>query len=119
MNLKQADRVTAIPNGLPGVEERMQLIYDGAVAEDHLNLNRFVEVTATTPAKMFGLYPKKGTIAIGSDADIIVLDPEATRTMSVEHNHMDVDYTCYEGKEVHGSIDVVIAKGRVLIQDNE
>jgi dihydropyrimidinase len=110
---------TAIPNGLPGVEERMQLIFDGAVADGHLNLNRFVEVTATTPAKMFGLYPKKGTIAIGSDADIIVIDPDATRTMSVEHNHMDVDYTCYEGKDIHGSIDVVISRGKVLIQDGE
>ena len=68
---------------------------------------------------MFGLYPKKGTIAIGSDADIIVVDPNATRTMSVEHNHMDVDYTCYEGKDIHGSIDVVIARGKVLIEDGE
>jgi dihydropyrimidinase len=110
---------TKIPNGLPGVEERMQLLYDGAVAEGYLNLNRFVEVTATTPAKMFGLYPRKGTIAIGSDADIIVLDPLATRTMSVEHNHMDVDYSCYEGKEISGSIDVVISRGRVLISDGE
>ena len=110
---------TKIPNGLPGVEERMQLLYHGAVAEGNLSLNRYVEVTATTPAKMFGLYPKKGTIAVGSDADIIVVDPEAKRTMSVEHNHMDVDYSCYEGKEIEGAIDVVIAKGKVLIQDGE
>ncbi len=110
---------TKIPNGLPGVEERMQLIYDGAVGDGHLSLNPFVEVTATTPAKMFGLYPHKGTIAVGSDADIIILDPAARRTMSVEHNHMDVDYTCYEGKEIQGHIDVVLQRGNVLIEDGE
>jgi dihydropyrimidinase len=108
---------TKIPNGMPGVEDRMRMIYHGGVAENRLNLNRFVEVTATTPAKMFGLYPKKGTIAVGSDADILVFDPDARHTMSVEHNHMDVDYCAYEGKEVEGQIDVVLSRGKVLIQD--
>jgi dihydropyrimidinase len=109
----------AIPNGLPGVEERFELIYHGAVGEGNLGLNRFVEVTATTPAKMFGLYPNKGTIAIGSDADIVIFDPNATQTMGVDINHMDVDYSCYEGKEIQGKIETVLSRGRVLIADGE
>ncbi len=110
---------TKIPNGMPGVEERMRLLYHGSVAEKRLSLNRFVEVTATTPAKMFGLYPKKGTIAIGSDADIVVFDPKVTTTMSVNVNHMDVDYSSYEGKKVEGKIDIVISKGKVLIENDQ
>jgi dihydropyrimidinase len=110
---------TKIPNGLPGVEERFRLIYHGAIGEGRLGLNRFVEVTATTPAKMFGLYPKKGTIAIGSDADIVVFDPNVTTTMSVDVNHMDVDYSCYEGKEVAGKIETVLSRGKALIEDGE
>ena len=110
---------TAIPNGLPGVEERMELIYHGAVAESNLNLNRYVEVTATAPAKMFGLYPQKGTIAIGSDADIVIFDPDATKTMGVGVNHMDVDYSCYEGKETTGKIETVLSRGKVLINNGQ
>ncbi len=110
---------TKIPNGLPGVEERFGLIYHGSVGEGRLSLNRFVEVVATAPAKMFGIFPKKGTIAVGSDADIVVLDPNATRTITVAEHHMDVDYTCYEGKEVQGRIDVVMARGKVLVSDGE
>ena len=110
---------TKIPNGLPGVEDRMRMIYHGAVGEGRLSLNRFVEVTATAPAKMFGLFPQKGTVAVGSDADILVWDPEATHVMSVESSHMDVDYNCYEGTEVKGEIDKVIARGKVLISDGE
>lgn len=109
---------TKIPNGLPGVEERLRLIYDAAVSENRMSLERFVEVCAATPAKMFGLYPKKGTIAVGSDADIIVWDPEAESTMSVDTNHMRVDYSAYEGRQVAGKIDLVMSRGRVLIEDN-
>ncbi len=108
---------TKIPNGLPGVEERMRLIYHGAVAEGHLSLERFVEVCSATPAKMFGMYPKKGTIAVGSDADMFIFDPNTTTTMSVEVNHMNVDYSCYEGKEVQGKIETVLSRGRVLVED--
>ena len=108
---------TLIPNGMPGVEERMRLIYHGSVAEGHLSLERFVETCSTTPAKMFGLFPKKGTIAVGSDADIVIFDPNVTTTMSVETNHMDVDYSSYEGKEVQGMIELVMSRGRVLIED--
>ena len=109
---------TKIPNGLPGVEERMALLYHGSVGEGRLSLNRFVEVCSTTPAKMFGMYPKKGTIAIGSDADIVIFDPNARTTMSVDINHMDVDYSAYEGKEIEGAIDLVMSRGTVLISDN-
>jgi dihydropyrimidinase len=110
---------TAIPNGLPGVEDRMRMIYHGAIGEGRLSLNRFVEVTSTAPAKMFGMFPQKGTIAIGSDADITIWDPNAKHTMSVEHNHMDVDYCAYEGKEVIGQIETVMARGTVLISDGQ
>jgi dihydropyrimidinase len=107
---------TKIPNGMPGVEERLRLIYDGAVSENRMSLERFVEVCAATPAKMFGLYPKKGTIAVGSDADIVVWDPAAESKMSVEVNHMNVDYSAYEGRAVAGKIDLVMSRGRVLIE---
>ncbi len=110
---------TAIPNGMPGVEDRMRMIYHGAIGDGRLSLNRFVEVTSTAPAKMFGMFPQKGTIAIGSDADITIWDPNAKHTMSVEHNHMDVDYCAYEGKEVVGQIELVMARGNVLISDGE
>jgi dihydropyrimidinase len=83
----------------------------------HINLNRFVELVATAPAKMFGLYPRKGTIAPGSDADIVVFDPEAARILSATTHHMRVDYSCYEGLEVHGRPEVVMQRGRVLVEN--
>jgi dihydropyrimidinase len=104
-----------IPNGMPGVEPRMNLIYHGGVAEGRIGLNRFVEITATTPARMFGMYPKKGTIAVGSDADIVVFDPDTTITISVDTHHMDVDYSAYEGWEVQGKVETVLSKGKVII----
>ena len=109
---------TKIPNGLPGVEERMRLIYDGAVTDGRMSLERFVEVCSATPAKMFGMYPKKGTIAVGSDADIVIWNPEVETVMSVDVNHMDVDYTAYEGKTVKGKIELVMSRGRVLIEND-
>ncbi len=107
-----------IPNGMPGVEPRMNLMYYGGVAEKRISLNRFVEITATTPAKMFGMYPKKGTIAVGSDADIVVFDPNASHTISADTHHMDVDYSAYEGWEVKGKVDKVMSKGKVIIADD-
>lgn len=107
-----------IPNGMPGVEPRMNLMYHGGVAEERISLNRFVEITATTPAKMFGMYPKKGTIAVGADADIVVFDPNASQTISVDTHHMDVDYSAYEGWEVQGKVDTVMSKGKVIIADD-
>ncbi len=108
----------AIPNGMPGVEPRMQLMYWGGVSEGRIGLNRFVELTATTPAKMFGMYPKKGTIAIGSDADIVLLDPNQSTTISVDTHHMDVDYSAYEGWEVPVKVDTVLSRGKVIIADD-
>lgn len=110
---------TKIPNGLPGVEERFTMMYHGAIDEGRLSLNRFVEIIATTPAKMFGLFPQKGTIAIGSDADIVVFDPGTHQTLSADGIHMDVDYTCYEGTEVSGKVETVLSRGRVLIENGE
>jgi len=107
-----------IPNGMPGVEPRMSLLYNGGVLEGRISLNRFVEITATTPAKMFGMYPKKGTIAVGSDADIVVLDPQGKHVISVDTHHMDVDYSAYEGWEMTGKIETVLSKGKVIIADD-
>ena len=107
-----------IPNGMPGVENRMQLLYNGGVAEGRINLNRFVEITATTPAKMFGMYPKKGTIAVGSDADIVIYDPSGKHIISADTHHMDVDYSAYEGWEMQGRIDTVLSKGKAIISDD-
>ena len=113
------DDFTAIPNGLPGVENRMELIFDGGVSAGRINLNRFVEITSAVPAKMFGLYPQKGSIAVGSDADIVIIDPERAHTLSVETHHMDVDYSAYEGREITGKVETVIARGKTLISDGE
>ncbi|HEU4321146.1 MAG TPA: dihydropyrimidinase [Acidimicrobiia bacterium] len=108
-----------IPNGMPGVEPRMSLLYSGGVLEGRIGLNRFVEITATTPAKMFGMYPKKGTIAVGSDADIVVLDPHGKHIISVDTHHMDVDYSAYEGWEMTGKVETVMSKGKVIIADDK
>ena len=110
---------TKIPNGMPGVEPRMSLVYNGGVAEGRISLNRFVEITATAPAKMFGMYPKKGTIAVGSDADIVVFDAHGKHVHSVDTHHMDVDYSAYEGWEMVGKIETVLSKGKVIISDDK
>jgi dihydropyrimidinase len=110
------DDFSKIPNGLPSVEDRFTLLY-GGVEAGRIGLNRFVELVATAPAKMFGLYPKKGTIAPGSDADIVVFDPRMERTISAETQHMRVDYSCYEGRKVRGLPEVVLQRGHVLVRD--
>ena len=110
---------TKIPNGGPGIEHRMSLIYSGGVADGRFNVNRFVELTATTPAKLFGLYPRKGTIAVGSDADVVIFDPQRKHTISSANHHMRVDYSMFEGITVTGMPDVVIARGNVLVENNE
>src|SRR6476469_2395747 len=104
-----------IPNGAPGVENRMNLIYNGGVVEQRISLNRFVELTSTAAAKMFGLFPKKGTIAVGSDADIVIFDPGIEHTFGVENEHMNVDYSSYEGWKVKGKVETVLSRGRVII----
>ena len=109
------DDFSKIPNGAPGIETRMSLVYDGGVRTGRISLNRFVELTSTSPAKIFGLFPRKGTIAPGSDADIVIFDPTATMTLSVDTLHMKVDYNPYEGREVTGVTDTVISRGRVIV----
>ncbi len=108
-----------IPNGLPGVEDRFTLIYDGGVGAGRINLNRFVELVATAPAKMFGLYPRKGTIAPGSDADIVIFNPKLERVLSAKTHHMNVDYSCYEGLKVRGLPEVVMQRGKVLVENGK
>jgi len=107
-----------IPNGLPSVEDRFTLLFQG-VLEGRLSLNRFVDLVATAPAKMMGLSPRKGTIAPGSDADIVVFDPTHERTLSAETHHMNVDYSCYEGLPVKGLPKVVLQRGHVLVENGE
>jgi dihydropyrimidinase len=104
-----------IPNGAPGIETRMSLVYDGGVRTGRISLNRFVELTSTSPAKIFGLFPRKGTIAPGSDADIVIFDPERTVRLGVTTLHMNVDYNPYEGRDVTGVTDTVISRGRIVI----
>jgi dihydropyrimidinase len=108
-----------IPNGAPGIETRMSLVYDGGVREGRISMNRFVELTATSPAKIFGLFPRKGTIAPGSDADIVVFDPNRTMTLSAKTLHMNVDYNPYEGRQVTGATDTVLTRGRVIIESGK
>ncbi len=107
-----------IPNGIPGVEHRLDLIFQG-VERGEISLARWVEVTATTPARMFGLFPKKGVIAPGSDADIVLYDPDATHTFSAATHHMNVDYSAYEGLEVRGQVKTVLSRGTVVIEHDQ
>jgi dihydropyrimidinase len=107
-----------IPNGIPGVEHRMDLLHQG-VASGELSLARFVEVASTTPARMFGLYPRKGVIQPGSDADIVIYDPAARQVLSVAAHHMNVDYSAYEGMEITGRVETVLSRGRVVIDGGE
>jgi dihydropyrimidinase len=106
---------TKIPNGMGSVEHRMDLLHQG-VAAGQLSLARWVEVCCTTPARMFGLYPRKGTIQPGSDADIVIYDPQARQVLSAATHHMNIDYSAYEGIEVTGKVETVLSRGRVLIE---
>ncbi len=113
------DDFSKIPNGGPGVEHRMSLIYHHGVAQGRINLNRFVELTSTAAAKIFGLFPKKGTIAVGSDADIVIFDPNREQTISAATHHMRVDYSAYEGWTVTGVTEVVLSRGNVIVEHGE
>jgi len=108
-----------IPNGAPGVETRMVLLYDGGVVQKRITLNRWIEVTSTTPAKIMGMFPKKGTIAVGSDADIVLWDPRTTSTISAKTHHMRVDYNPYEGRKVKGKAAVVLSRGEVIVEKDQ
>src|SRR6059036_1641312 len=113
------DDFSQIPNGAPGIETRMSLVFDGGVLPGRISLNRFVELTATSPARIFGLFPRKGTIAPGSYADVVVFDPNRTLTLSARTLHMNVDYNPYEGRQVTGATDTVLSRGRLVIEDGK
>jgi len=113
------DDFSKIPNGGPGVEHRMSLVYNGGVASGRISVNRFVEITSTSPARIFGLFPRKGTIAVGSDADIVIFDPNEEMTISAKTHHMNVDYSCYEGMSVKGVTKSVLSRGRVVIDEGK
>lgn len=108
-----------IPNGGPGVEHRMSLIYNGGVRTGRITVNRWVEICSTSPAKIFGLFPRKGTIAVGSDADIVIFDPNEEMTISAKTHHMNVDYSAYEGFKVTGVTKTVLSRGKVVIDEGK
>ncbi len=106
---------TRIPNGAPGIETRLPLMFDAAVLQRGLSINRFVAVTATNPARLFGLFPRKGTIAIGSDADLVLFDPIERWTIRAAEHHSRADYSLYEGREISGRVRKVFARGRCIV----
>jgi dihydropyrimidinase len=108
-----------IPNGGPGLENRLQMIHQFGVREGRISLNRMVELLCTNPAKLFGLYPRKGTLAVGSDADVVVFDPEKKVTISAATHHSKSDYNLYEGTQVQGSPEVVLLRGHVLVENDQ
>jgi len=113
------DDFSKIPNGAPGLENRLQMIHEFGVRAGRISLNRMVELLSTNPAKYFGLYPRKGTIAVGSDADLVVFDPEHKVTISAATHHSKSDYNLFEGTEVTGAPQVVLLRGRVLVEGDE
>jgi len=113
------DSFAKIPNGMPGIETRLYLLWDGGVRAGKISMNRFVEITSTAPAKLFGLYPRKGTIAVGADADLLVWDGEKKHVLSEKTLHMRVDYSPFEGREVTGAPTHVLSRGRVLVENGK
>ena len=113
------DDFSKIPNGHPAIEHRMELLFSEGVNKGKISLNKYVEVTSTNAAKIFGLFPKKGTIGVGADADIVIFDPSKKHTISVDTHHMNTDYSGYEGWEVTGKVKTVLLRGKVAIDDNK
>jgi dihydropyrimidinase len=113
------DDFSKIPNGGPGLENRLHMIHEFGVRSGRISLNRMVELLATNPAKLFGLYPRKGTIAVGSDADLVVFDPEKRHTISASTHHSKTDYNLYEGTEVTGTPELVLLRGNVLVEGDD
>jgi dihydropyrimidinase len=113
------DDFSKIPNGGPGLENRLQMIHTFGVRTGRISLNRMVELLATNPAKLFGLYPRKGTVAVGSDADLVIFDPEKQVTISAATHHSKADYNLYEGTTVTGSPEIVLLRGHVLVENDE
>lgn len=110
---------TKIPNGGPGIENRLQLLYHFGVNEGKFSVSRWVELVSLNPAKMFGLYPKKGTLEVGSDADIVIWDPAKEHTISAATHHMRVDYSMYEGMVIRGNAETVISRGEIIVAHNK
>ena len=113
------DDFSKIPNGHPAIENRMELLFNEVVNKGRITLNKYVEVASTNAAKIFGMFPKKGTIAIGSDADIVLFDPNEKHTLSAKTHHMNVDYSGYEGWQLTGKVKTVLLRGKVVIDNNE
>ncbi|MBS1626265.1 MAG: dihydropyrimidinase [Bacteroidetes bacterium] len=113
------DDFSKIPNGHPAIENRIELLFSEGVNKGKITLNKFVEVASTNAAKIFGMFPKKGTIAVGSDADIVLFNPNETHTLSAKNHHMNVDYSGYEGWEVKGKVKTVLLRGKVTIDNNK
>ena len=113
------DDFSKIPNGHPAVENRMELLFSEGVAKNKITLNKYVEVTSTNVAKIFGMFPKKGTISIGSDADIVIMDPAEQHTLSAKTHHMNVDYSGYEGWNITGKVKTVLLRGKIAIDNNK
>ena len=113
------DDFSKIPNGHPAIENRMELLFSEGVVKSRISLHKYVEVSSTNAAKIFGMFPRKGTIAVGSDADIVIFDPIEKHTISVNNHHMNVDYSGYEGWEVTGKVKMVLLRGQVVIDNNK
>jgi dihydropyrimidinase len=113
------DDFSKIPNGAPGIETRLMLVWDGGVRTGKIDMHRFVEIVSTNPAKMFGLWPRKGTIAVGSDGDLVLFDPEKETTLSAKDLHMKVDYNPYEGRKVKGGPAMVLSRGDVIVDHGQ
>jgi dihydropyrimidinase len=113
------DNFTTIPNGIPGIEDRVNLLYTYGVRRNRLDLDRFVDCASTRAAKLFGLYPRKGTIAVGSDADLVVYDPSYRGTVSVKTQHTNNDYNGFEGLPIEGRASVVTVRGKVQVRDGQ
>ena len=113
------DDFSQIPNGGPGIEDRLNMLHHFGVRPGRISLNRLVQLVSTNPARVFGLYPRKGTIAVGSDADLVVFNPERKLTLSAQTHHSNVDYNLYEGTEVVGAPETVLVRGQVVVQDRQ
>jgi dihydropyrimidinase len=113
------DDFTKIPNGGPGIENRLQLLHHHGVGAGKITINRFVEIVSTAPARIFGMYPKKGVIAAGSDADIVVWDPKAEHLISAKTHHMRVDYSMFEGFRVTGNARQVFSRGELIVDKGQ
>src|SRR5213596_3869177 len=113
------DDFSKIPNGGPGIENRLHMIHEFGASAGRISLNRMVELLATNPAKLFGLYPRKGTIAVGSDADLVVFDPEKELTISAKTHHSKSDYNLFEGTTVTGTPEIVLLRGQILVDGDE